>query len=282
MPIITDRKDCDVIHRVIDLGPGVQLTTYIQEPASAKYDTSFSGDKKPAVLILPGGSYLYVSEREGEPVALHYLKEGFAAFVLSYRCGKDSAYPAPIEDVCRALEHMRSEADSYGIDPEKIALVGFSAGAHLAALMGGIYKEPIIRELGFEQVRPRALILAYPVLHISERTMERFKGYSFKEMLGDFMNTFDVRTSPYHQLHREYPDTFLFLTQDDELIDPSDSLSFVTKALTLGVSMEVHLFDEGAHALATADHLSCSDREFPKRLGAWMELSIDWLKQKIK
>lgn len=270
-----------MIHRTIELGEGVTLKTYVQEPSGEKYETSFSGEKKPAVLILPGGSYLYVSEREGEPVALRFLKEGIQAFVLSYRCGDESMYPNPIIDLLKAVEHLKGHAEYYDIDPDNISLVGFSAGGHLAALYGGIYHQEEVKALGFEPFKPKTLILAYPVLMIGGKSMERFKDYDLKAMLGSFMNTFDVRTSPYKHLHPDYPDTFLFFIKDDELIDPTDSFAFVTKALSLGVKIETHFFDEGVHGLSTADDLSCQDREYPKRLGVWLDLAINWLKEKM-
>ena len=82
--------------------------------------------KRPAILILPGGGYEFLSEREAEPIALHYLAEGYNAFVLYYTCNE--RYPAALRDAAYALYKIRMRAEEFGIDPHKIAVIGSSAG----------------------------------------------------------------------------------------------------------------------------------------------------------
>lgn len=106
---------------------------------------------RPAVLVCPGGGYVYCSPREAEPVALSYAARGFHAFVLRYSVSKDAAGFTPLEEVDWAIGHIREHAAQWHIDPEKIAVCGFSAGGHLALASGVLAKN-----------RPNAMILGYP------------------------------------------------------------------------------------------------------------------------
>ena len=106
---------------------------------------------RPAVLVCPGGGYVYCSPREGEPVALSYAARGFHAFVLTYSTAQDAAGFTPLEEVSWAIGCIRENADAWHIDPNKIAVCGFSAGGHLA-LSSGLLAEN----------KPNALILGYP------------------------------------------------------------------------------------------------------------------------
>jgi len=89
--------------------------------------------KRPAILVLPGGGYAMCSDREADPVALAYLQAGYQAFVLRYSVGKDAAWPNPLDDYEQAMKLIRSKAEEWNLYPDKVAVIGFSAGGHLAA-----------------------------------------------------------------------------------------------------------------------------------------------------
>ena len=108
--------------------------------------------KRPAVLILPGGGYKFCSEREADPVAMPYLKAGYQAFILRYSVGKHSVWPNALQDYEQAMEMIRTKAEEWKIFSDKIAVIGFSAGGHLAAAAATMSKN-----------RPNAAILGYPV-----------------------------------------------------------------------------------------------------------------------
>ena len=115
----------------IPLEKGGLLTAYLHEPEKQFQNAS----PRQAVLICPGGAYQRLSKREGEPVALAYLAEGFSAFVLEYSVGKGVQWPLPLEQARQALRLIRQNAREWDIDPQRIAAVGFSAGGHLAAAL---------------------------------------------------------------------------------------------------------------------------------------------------
>ena len=100
---------------------------------------------RPAVVIFPGGGYDYTSDREAEPVANAYLAAGYSAFVVRYAVGVDAKHPHPLLDAAAALALVRARAEEFHIDPQKVAVCGFSAGGHLAAHIGTQWHLPLLR-----------------------------------------------------------------------------------------------------------------------------------------
>lgn len=139
------------------------LTAYIQKNAPEIKNA----DRRPAVLILPGGGYEFVSNPENEPVALEYSAKGFQAFTLEYSVKEKGVFPVPETEVLRATAVVRARAEEWFVDKEKIALVGFSAGGHLAASVGVHWsRESLLRAAGVsaDEAKPNALVLIYPCI----------------------------------------------------------------------------------------------------------------------
>ena len=127
----------------------VSLTVMVQDVGG-----EFRGvTARPAVLILPGGGYMFCSDREAEPVAMPYLKAGFQAFILRYSLREDSAWPQPLRDYEQAMTLIREHAEEWHVIPDRVAVIGFSAGGHLAGAAATMSVN-----------RPNAAILGYPVL----------------------------------------------------------------------------------------------------------------------
>ena len=114
---------------VLDEKRNVTLTCYLQ-PVGGKFEYV---EKRPAMLILPGGAYQYCSDREADPVAFAYLKAGYQVFILRYSVAENCAWPAPLMDYDQAMGIIRNKAEEWNVYPDKIAVLGFSAGGHLAA-----------------------------------------------------------------------------------------------------------------------------------------------------
>ncbi len=126
-----------------------------------------SGVRRPAVLISPGGGYLFTSDREAEPVALRFLAHGYHAFVLRYSVG--TRFPQPMHDLAKAIARVRERAEEWLVDVDRLTVCGFSAGGHLAAPLGVMWNEPwLFESLGLtaEHLRPHALILGYPAIDL--------------------------------------------------------------------------------------------------------------------
>ena len=119
-----------------------------------------------ALLVIPGGGYQIVSDREGEPIARAFAAEHFNCFVLHYSIGADATYPRPLVDAALAMKHIRSNAQKYNIHPDRVFAVGFSAGGHLCGMLGTMWHRSEIAALAqtdIQTIRPTGVMLIYPV-----------------------------------------------------------------------------------------------------------------------
>lgn len=222
------------------------LTAYIQAVGAP-----FSYvPKRPAILILPGGGYQYCSDREADPVAYAYLKAGYQAFILRYSVKENAVWPNPLEDYEQAMELIRSNAEKWGIYPDKVAVIGFSAGGHLAAAAATMSRN-----------RPNAAILGYAVAG------EDVKGCN--PSAPDTVPYVDGRTCP----------CFLFATRTDEVVHIENSVRFMMALTQAGVAYESHIYAYGPHGFSTCDS-SVHDMRTPicDRVPNWAADSIGWLR----
>jgi acetyl esterase/lipase len=202
------------------------LTAYVQDRSDELSNTTV----RPAVLVLPGGGYAFCSDREAEPIALAYLAEGFNAFVLRYAVGPDVPWEHSFADGKAGLAWVREHAAELGIDPTKVAAVGFSAGGHLATSLGTLSDDS-----------PDALVLGYPV------TLAEFGAVMAKE----------IPDTP-ATVSKDTPPTFLFSTYADALVPIRNSLAFLTALAAHEVPFESHIYVLGAHGLSLAKPLTAN------------------------
>jgi len=239
-----------MITKTMQIGsdPQVTLTAYIHEPSAELSNI----DKRPAVLVFPGGGYRVCSDREGEPVALGYVAEGYHAFILRYTVGKKDVFRQAFKDAEAAMETIISHAGDWHVDTEKIAVTGFSAGGHLAAALGTMGKR-----------RPAALILGYPCILKSTGAI-----------LGGDVPGLDG------QVDGQTPPAFLFSTAADELVPIQNTLAFASAMAEAKRPFEAHIFQEGRHGLSVAKpHSSAGVRYMvDARVAAWFGMSAEWLK----
>lgn len=219
--------------------------------------------RRPAVLILPGGGYEHLSERESEPVALRFAARGWAAFVLEYSVAP-ARFPAPFREAAMAMGYIREHAGELEIDPHMVAVVGFSAGGHLAGLLGTMWDDPRIAGLAGETgLRPDALGLCYPVAVAWGATHQG----SFTNLTGEDGQL--AETLSLEKLVREdMPPVFLWTTRNDGSVPCRNSLILAQSLDEAGVDFSLHIYRRGKHGLATADALA-----FPA--GAMPEMSWD-------
>lgn len=143
-------------------GSSATITSYVFAPTEDAYALK----PLPAVVVVPGGGYDHVSPREGEPVALRLLAMGYQAFVLNYSVAP-AVYPLALQELARAVDTVRSHAAEYCVDPDRITVMGFSAGGHLVGLLGALWDQPWLAEsiaASPESIRPDTLCLGYPVV----------------------------------------------------------------------------------------------------------------------
>lgn len=203
---------------------------------------------RPAVLILPGGGYHHVSQREGEPVARRFLSRGYCAFVLEYSVAP-LGFPVQLREAAMAMAYIRQNASVFGIDPQMVAAVGFSAGGHLCGMLGTMYDAPEVADLGAGRLlRPDALGLCYPVTV----SWGKIHAGSFINLCGDDMALWE-RLSLDRLVRPDMPPVYLWHTRSDESVPCSNTLVLAQALESAGVPMAMRLYLRGPHGLATAD-----------------------------
>ena len=224
------------------------------------------------VIVCPGGSYTALADNhEGRQVANWLNSLGIAAFVLKYRLGPRYHHPIELGDGQRAIRLVRTHAAEYGIAADRVGVMGFSAGGHLAATMGTHFDDgnaadpdPVQRAGS----RPDFLVLGYPV--ISFTTAYTHQG-SLHNLLG---NTPDPKLmqnlSNELQVTAQTPPTFLFHTTEDKTVPVENSVLFYLALRKAGVSAEMHIFERGPHGVG----LALRD----PALGMWPELLRNWFR----
>jgi acetyl esterase/lipase len=210
-----------------------------------------TGNHLPCVIVCPGGGYQRLAQHEGEPVAEWLNSIGISAFVLKYRVAPHR-HPTPLNDAKRAIRIVRSRAAEWGVDPNRIGILGFSAGGHVACSAGTHYdlgdagaSDPIERISS----RPDLMVLCYPVISFGEHAHQG----SVHSLLGD---------EPTDELKRYYsnqlqvtPDTppaFLWHTADDASVPVENSLMFASALSRNGVPFDLHCYESGRHGLGLA------------------------------
>ena len=222
--------------------------------------------RRPAVLVCPGGGYLYCSPREGEPVALSYAARGFHAFVLRYSVREKAAGFAPLDEVSWAVGDIRENAEAWHIDPEKIAVCGFSAGGHVALASGLMARN-----------RANAMILGYPATCAPNMPQADF----MLKLLEGKQDVTDADAEKYDmpaKVTKDAPPMFLAATAEDTLTK-SCTLPLVNAYSAQGVNFELHLFQYGPHGYSLANETTAdgSSRMLEPAFAQWQELSVQWL-----
>lgn len=228
--------------------PEITLTAYVCEPSKEMMHI----EKRPAMLVIPGGAYRFCSDREAEPIAMEYIAKGYNAFVLRYSLNEKSEFPRPLNDAVAAIKTIRANADKWYIDPERVAAIGFSAGGHLAAALSTMGEE-----------KPNACVLGYPCT---------------LEYMGDILATrapgLDDKVTP------DTPPTFIFAAADDTLVPLENSLKYAIELEKNKVPFELHIFSKGGHGFSTATRVVISQDDMLRTCEPdkyWVERSVEWL-----
>jgi len=237
---------------------------------------------RPAMLVLAGGGYGFVSKREQEPIALRYMVEGFNAFALHYSVFPVT-FPAQLIEACMAMCYIRENAKELCIMPDKVCAVGFSAGGHLCASLSNMYNfKEVIDVLGVDRAklaRPDASILSYPVITAKEPTH-----------IGSFLNLTNANENLYERLSVENqvtidtPPAFIWATFNDGCVPCENSFAYAIAMKKVGVPFEMHIFEDGVHgiSLATKEVSTEGNEQAIDRpeLNVWVNLSVTWLKNR--
>ncbi len=227
-----------------------------------------------AVVVCPGGGYRNLAmDHEGDQIARWLNSIGVAAFVLKYRLGPKYHHPAMQNDVLHAIRTVRRRAWRWGVDPERIGVMGFSAGGHLASTAATLFEEgnpESDNEWTRISSRPDFAVLCYPVISLAASYAH---AGSRRNLLGDNPDPALVEMmSTEQRVTRRTPPTFLWHTTEDSAVPVQNSIAFYLKLVEHGVPAELHAFEQGRHGMG----LGWSDRA----LSQWPSLLANWLEKR--
>lgn len=257
---------------------GAGLTTYIQDD----YDC-IDIHSRPLVLVCPGGGYSFVSDREGEAIALQFLAMGYHAAVLRYSCAP-AVYPTALTELAYSVKLIRGNAEEWHVDPDQVIVLGCSAGGHLAASLGVFWNEDFLAEaLGLSgeehrMLRPDGMILCYPVITSGEFA---HRG-SFECLLGPLEKEMGEKMSLENQVSGDTPPVFLWHTYTDDAVPAENSLLFAGALRRAKVPVEFHLYPCGSHGLSLASRLTspAGGNSIQPECASWISLAHTWIESR--
>ena len=230
-----------------------------------------------AVVVCPGGGYSHLAfDYEGLVIAQWLREKGVAAFVLKYRLPANGyRHPIPLMDAQRAIRLVRSKAQQWDIDPNRIGIMGFSAGGHLASTAGTHFNNPVkiedqeTDEIDAVACRPDFMILVYPVISMQDSITH---ADSKANLLGE--NPSQERIdflSNEKQITKDTPPTFLVHADDDKGVLPENSILFYEGLRRAGVPAEMHIYLKGGHGFGIRPSAGPTSR--------WIDLCFLWMRQ---
>jgi len=248
--------------------------SFHQQKPSISILTTTSKNPRGAVIVCAGGAYQFKSVHEGKIVAQRFQEAGLASAVLDYRV-MPYLPTVSLLDALRAIRLLRARAEEFNIIPDKIAILGFSAGGHLAGMAGTKFdfgdpkaEDPIERVSS----RPDAVIQCYGSITLASIwEKDRFMGTG-----NDIRKKIEL--SPDKNIRPDSPPFFLWQAADDNLVDARQMLHMARELMDYRIPVEMHLFPKGGHGIGLADGSSEDTPRIPQ-VNQWVSLCINWLKE---
>lgn len=252
------------------------VEAYIHEPYA-----ELKIAKRKAIIVCPGGGYGWLSEREGEPVALQFFAAGLNAFVLRYSVKEKAVDYAPLIEACLAIKYIREHAEELFVDPDFVFITGFSAGGHLAAWTGTMWHVPeVAAHIGDTDqtiCKPTATLPCYPVISAvpgithggsiltlnggktDEEGMARF---SLEKFVGE-------KTAP----------AFLWHTASDGCVPVMNAILYAEALSKYKIPFELHIYPKGPHGLSLANKETWSNNPSADNpyVAEWIKMAIHWV-----
>lgn len=243
--------------------------------------------KRPAVIVVPGGGYAFVSKREGEPIALAFMGRGFHAFVLTYQIGGEygESYPEQLFEVAASVDYVRKHAEELCVNPDEIFVVGFSAGGHLTGNLA-IEHQNVSEKWGREiDCKPTAVGLSYPVITSNHGHQSSFDyllyGYS-DEAKAELLKTLNLDEA----VSKDTPPAFIWTTAEDTCVPPDNALRYALALDRQGISYELHVYPKLGHGAGTADletnNHNAENEKYFRRVNRWLDTCAEFFRMFTK
>jgi acetyl esterase/lipase len=222
-----------------------------------------------AMIIVPGGGYsVVVYQGEGVSTAKQFAKNGIAAFVLKYRLPDDSIMVdkaiGPLQDAQQAIKLVRENASKWGVDVNKVGIIGFSAGGHLASTAATHFEKPVIENANNTNLRPDFQVVVYPVISMQDSLTHRDSRNNLlgknpaRELVNQYSNELQVTNNT--------PPTYITHAADDKTVDVDNSIAYFENLRHHNVDVEMHIYPKGGHG-------------FIFRQPDWIEPLLSWMKK---
>lgn len=257
------------------------ITTYILE----SYPEVQGVRKRPLVIICPGGGYGHHSPREGEALAIKMNNFGFQACVLRYSL-MPNIFPCALYEAAYTMAYVRSHAEEWSVDPDKIIIAGFSAGAHVAASLGTMWNKEILDsfikntlQATPNDIKPNGMLLGYPVITSGEFAHRA----SFERLLGAEYDKNLEFVSLENRVDEDTPITFLWHTFADNTVPVENSLLFANALRKNNIPFELHVFPNGSHGLglATKETDMADGSKHQIECACWVDMFNTWVEKNI-
>lgn len=267
--------------------------------------------KRPGIILAPGGAYLIHATREKEGVALEFLAKGYNVFILEYSLGfssreiKESGakkldtnirYPIPVLEMMEAIHYIKEHSNDFNLDPSRLFLLGFSAGAHLCASCGVFWNSPeFTNQLSFqpqqEELKVSGMILCYPLINPCPK--KKFILNDPENPETALVNEFLFQTQTPSKKQRDAVNlakhvdsmtipTFIWHSVDDPIVYAADTTRFILALQENGVNCEYHLFDRGGHGLGLANKTYArTGDEIQPDIAVWTTLAQNWMEKQV-
>lgn len=242
----------------------------------------------PCVILIPGGAYVFRSEREDEPTALKFLGAGMVVIKVEYSCGTEEGhFPDQLVQVCAAIALARRNAKKWHINTDKLVVLGYSAGGHLAATVGTMWNRPIVSEIlgtTSKETYVNGMVLCYPVITSGEFTHED----SIKFLLGEDRYQIQAereKVSLENMVTKDTPKAFLWHTFEDDLVPVENTLLMASALRREGIQFEMHIYPQGPHGLAVCDETTADIKEhlnpYAEYVSTWVSHCIKWIREVV-
>lgn len=241
----------------------------VTKPTLEVFLPSSENAKGIGVIVIPGGGYsVVVYQGEGVSTAKELAANGIAAFVLKYRLPNDDIMldkkNGPLQDAQQAIKLVRENAQKWGVDPQKIGVIGFSAGGHLASSLATHFNNHLVENENKTSLRPDFQIVVYPVISMTD---DLTHPDSRKQLLGATPSAEDIELfSSQMQVSADCPPAYITHAADDKLVDVDNSIDYFEALRKNNVPVEMHIYPKGGHG-------------FIFRHKGWIEPLLKWIDQ---